>query len=166
MELDAVREIARLISDGDEAVLAELTGCVEDTAAYFAAHSDRFAERCIFEAEDWAQIRWLGMVDILETHGHVCERDWKDEKEDFFYFLQNLKGTKRLGLEMREEWLDKSGDIPAWCAVLGEKWAEHRCCVAAISIDSDSYVLFPCKLDVLEQLERLAAQTAYCIEKV
>ena len=31
------------------------------------------------------------MVDTLEKYNYVCERDWKDEFEDFIYFLSNLK---------------------------------------------------------------------------
>ena len=85
-------EIGRIISGGDEAVLEELTACVTNPAAYFAAHAARYMERSIDSAGEPDLIRWIGMVDILEEHNFVCERDWKDEKEDFAYFFGNLAG--------------------------------------------------------------------------
>lgn len=165
MERRALLDIAEIISDGDGAVLEELARCVGDPGAYYAAHCARYEERGVYSAGDAEQICWLGMVDILESRGHVCERDWKDEKPDFLHFFSGLAGTKRLGLEIRGEWLAEDGDIQSWCGVLDGKWAPLHCC-AAIGIDSDSYVLFPCRLDTLERLTRLAEQTAYCIEKV
>ena len=106
------------------------------------------------------------MVDILEEHNFVCERDWKDEKEDFAYFFGNLVGTKRFGLELDPGWLDEDGDIEQWCGILNEKWAPHQCCAGAININSDSFVLFPCPLSQLEQLKKLAETTDYSIERV
>ena len=43
---------------------------------------------------------------------------------------------------------------------------KKRICSAAIGIDSDSFVLFPCTLAQLERLRRLAETTDYSIEKV
>ena len=166
MERETLIEIGRIISDGDEAVLEELTACVTNPAAYFAAHAARYMERSIDSAGEPDLIRWIGMVDILEEHNFVCERDWKDEKEDFAYFFGNLAGIKHFGLELDPGWLDEDGDIEQWCGILNEKWAPHQCCAGAINIDSDSFVLFPCPLSQLEQLKKLAEATDYSIERV
>lgn len=88
MEHEELLEIARIISDGDEAVLKEMSGCLTDTEAFYEARRERYEERCVDAGDDPLKIRLLGLVDILEEHGYVCERDWKDEKEDFFYFFQ------------------------------------------------------------------------------
>ncbi len=166
MERETLIEIGRIISDGDEAVLEELTACAADPAAYFAAHEEQYRERAIDSPEEPDLIRWIGMVDILEARNFVCERDWKDEKEDFFYFFSNLAGIRRLQLEMDPDWLDEDGDIEQWCGILDEKWSSRQCCAAAIGIDSDSFVLFPCTLAQLERLRGLAETTDYSIEKV
>ena len=166
MEHKELLEIAQIVSHGDEAVLSELTRCLTDQDVYFSAHQERYEERGIESDAEPEQIRWLGLVDILEENNYVCERDWKDEKEDFVYFFSNLSGVKRLKLEVDPDWLDESGDIEAWCRILDEKWAGQQCCAAAINIDSDSYVLFACTLEDLARLEPLAQVTDYSIEKV
>ena len=143
--------------------MEEVAACAADTAGFFAAHRERYEERCMDEDRDPRDIRWIGLVDILEAHNHVCERDWKDEKPDFLYFLQHLRGMERLGLTVQEDWLDEDGDIPAWCEVIAERWKPQGCRVGTIGIDSDSYVLFPCQCDELERLSALAAQLGQCI---
>ncbi len=159
-----VLEIAKLISSGDEAVLKDVSACTEDPAGWFTAHQDRYRERCILSPDDPELIQWLGLVDILEEHGWVCERDWKDELEDFSYFVQNLHGFQKLGLELDPDWLDEDEDIPARCGVLTEKW--EGVCVAAIDIDSDSYVLFPATAPQFAQLQKLAGEIGHCIDAV
>ena len=155
-------EIAAIISNGDEAVLQEVAACTSDPAGYFAAHQERYEERGVDAPDDLGLVQWLGLVDILEEHGWVCERDWKDELEDFSYFVQNLHGFQQLGLELDPDWLDEDEDISAWCGVLTEKW--EGVCVAAIDIDSDSYVLFPTSTAQLADLQRLAGEIGHRID--
>ena len=102
-------------------------------------------------------------MDILEPYEYVCELDWKDAKEEFLYFLEHLKGMKRLGLELQEDWFSEEDDISIWSRILDEKWKPQQCCLACIDINSDSYVLFPCGLAEAEQLKTLAAQLGRCI---
>ena len=143
-----VVELARVISSGDEAVLRDITACTEDPADWFTSHQDRYRERCILSSDDPELIQWLGLVDILEEHGWVCERDWKDELEDFSYFVQNLHGFQKLGLELDPDWLDEDEDISAWC---GEYVL-------------DSYVLFPTSTAQLADLQRLAGEISHRID--
>jgi hypothetical protein len=159
-----VAEIARIISSGDEAVLRDITACTEDPASWFTAHQNRYEERGVDSVGDLDLVQWLGLVDILEEHGWVCERDWKDELEDFSYFLQNLHGFQKLGLELDPDWLDEDEDISAWCGVLTEKWAVQGVRIAAIGIDSDSYVLFPATAPQFDELQRLAGEIDQCID--
>lgn len=161
-----VLEIAKLISIGDEAVMADIASCTGDPAAWFETHRDRYEERGVDSADDTEQVQWLGLVEILEEHGWVCERDWKDELEDFSYFLQNLRGFQQLGLELNRDWFDADGDIPAWCGILTEKWAARGIRVAAVGIDSDSYVLFPAAPAQLTELQKLAGEIGQSIDYV
>ena len=161
-----VLEIAKLISSGDEAVMADITACTGDPAAWFQTHEDRYRERGVTSADDLELVQWLGLVDILEEHGWVCERDWKDELEDFSYFVQNLHGFQKLGLELDPDWLDEDGDISEWCGVLAEQWSAQGVRMAAIDIDSDSYVLFPASAGQLAALQTLAEEIGQDIQDV
>ena len=159
-------EIARLISRGDEAVLRDLTACTGDPTAWYDAHQGQYFERSITSAKDPELVQWIGLVDILEEHGWVCERDWKDELSDFLYFVENLNGFQALGLYICPDWFDADGDIPAWCKILTEKWTSQGVRIAVIGIDSDSYVLFPYPVSQLPTLQRLAGEIGQCIDFV
>ena len=152
-------EIGKAISADDKVVAAEIEKCVKDTEAYFEENEERFEERGMEQEdmeEDAEEVRWIALVDILEVNGYVCERDWKDELEDFVQFVGNLKGTKSRELPIKFEWFDEDGDVAEWCKVLDEKWADKGVCVAAIDIESDSYVLFPYEVEELGKLCELA----------
>ena len=158
-----LEEIARIIAPGDEEAWQAVRACANDPEAFFAAHCITFDERCIDDASDRDKIRWLGLVDILEERGHVCERDWKEEKVDFLYFVGQLSGIAQSGLSLDAAWLEEEGDIPAWCAVIDAHWKEAGAGMACIDIDSDSYVLFPCQTAAREKLEHLAAKIGHRI---
>ena len=159
-------EIAQAISGGDAAVLKDISACTEDPLAWFEAHQDRYEERSVDSDSDVELIQWLGLVDILEEHGWVCERDWKDELEDFSYFVQNLRGFQKLGLELDQDWLDEDEDISAWCGVLAEQWSAQGVRMAVIGIGSDSYVLFPASVGQLTALQTLAKEIGQYIQDV
>ena len=168
-EKNRIVDIAKEISVNDKAVIAEMEKCLNDTELYVEENEDRFLERGIEVEEvedDVEEVRWIAMVDILEANGYVCERDWKDELEDFVYFVGNLKGTKSRGLSIEAEWFEEEADVVEWCAVLDEKWAAEGVGVAAIDIDSDSYVLFPYEVEVLDKLCDLAEQLERRIDLV
>lgn len=154
-------EIARIISGGDEATLLEADVCVTAPTAWFSIHEQEYRDRGISHiqrADDLYLIQWLGLVDLLEKYNHVCERDWKDEKEDFVYFLSHVSGIKRLGLNIQNTWFDETDEIQTWCSILNKKWQPQQCCMAVMDINSDSYVLFPCRLSDLTRLQNLAAR--------
>ena len=158
---EAYVAIAAAISADDKAVIARMKDCVSNTKAYVQKNEERFEERG-FEIEDLEdeeeEIRWLALVDILEENEYVCERDWKDELEDFVYFVGNLKSVKARALPLEKEWFDEEGNVVDWCKVLDEKWKDLGCCVAAIDIDSDSYVLFAYDVDKVDKLCELAEE--------
>ena len=154
-------EIAQIISGGDEAVLQEVAACAQDPKGWFESHQERYGERSVDSSDDPDLVQWLGLVDILEAHSWVCERDWKDELEDFLYFLQQLKGCQALQLTLDPDWFDEDDDISTWCGILSENW--EGVCVAAIDIDSDSYVLFPVAFPQLAQLQKLAEEIGHRI---
>lgn len=101
---------------------------------------------------------------LLEAKGYVCIRDWKDERSDFVHFVGELTGTKNLGLELCEDWLDEDGDVGQWLDLLNKKWGPEGCCAGVLGTDSDSYAIFVCRTTERDRLSALAAQADEAIE--
>ena len=161
---DPIIEIARTVSQGDETVLAQAALCSADIKKYFFQNISSYEERGIDGTTDESTLKWIGLVDILINANYLCERDWKDESSDFIYFMQNLNTTKALQLDIDEQQLDSSGDIPQWCETLDALWEQQGVCIAAFDIDSDSYVLFPCKASDLPELQQYASESGRRID--
>lgn len=154
----AIQTITAMISKDDSTVLKRIKACLEDTEAYFHEYADIFLERGIeeFDQIPLREIQWIAMVDILAEHMYVCERDWKDELDDFLHFIGELKETKAKALPLETEWFDEDGDISEWSAIIDVKWKSSGMCLADIDIESDCYILFPCENDKLNELKTLA----------
>lgn len=151
---EAITEITRIITAGDDAVLQE-AAALADIQKYYAEHKGWFADLGLDDSIDPAQLQWLALIYILEEHNYVCERDWKDEKDDFVFFFSSLKGIKTYNLAIDPDWFNMEESIAEWCAVLKEKWSAQGCFAAVFDINSDSYVLFPCKADDFARLQPL-----------
>ena len=147
------QEITQLLTDDSE-VRSRLTSCFESPKAYFKQYADRYDERGISEEVDEATIKWLAIADELLAVDTVIELDWKTDKDEFLYQLTPLATKQTLDLE--ENWFDEDDDILTWCKILDERWAGHDFCLACMDINSDSYVLFICKRDILEKLVTLS----------
>lgn len=160
-----VMVISGIITCEDSLVMEEIKELVADTKAYFDTHREQYEERGIDEFDDMEENEacWLGMVDILEKNEYVCERDYKDEKEDFITFVSRLNGVKQASLSLNEDILDEEADVQKWCDVIDRNWEENGYCIAAIDIGSDSYVLFPAKLKELSRLNKNAEKAGYRI---
>ena len=162
-----IYKIAAEISNNDAAVLEEINECLSDIKKYFAENVELYKERGItrddMENGEENFIQWIGMVDILFKHHYACERDWKDELEDFLYFMRELEGVKSNHLTLEEDWFDEGDDVAKWCGIIDRKWAPLGMCAAAIDIDSDSYVIFPCNINVLQKLQEYTGETDFGI---
>lgn len=102
---------------------------------------------------------WLIMVDTLEKYNYVCERDWKDEFEDFIYFLSNLK---TFDIDINNNVFNKDESIIEWCTIIDGKYEPK--CIGCIDIDSDSYVLFVSNNDEINELKRLSREISKKID--
>ena len=162
----AIQTITAIISGNDSSVLEKVKDCLRYTESYFKEYANAFSERGIEEFDDLPlrELQRIAVVDILAENLYVCERDWKDEIDDFLYSVGELKGTKEQALPLKTEWFDSDGDISEWSAIIDGKWKSFGMCLAGIDIESDSYVLFPCKIDKLNELETLAKVVSYRID--
>lgn len=165
-EMEMKQELLKImecVTDGNQELMKELEECITDTTNYYKSHQEAFEERGMEEDEEKEWIQWIALVDILERENYVAERDWKDYKEDFLYYIGNLNGIKSKGLKIDSNWLDEDGEITEWLEILDKKWEKEGIAVFAFDIDSDSYVLFPCAIEKFEQLEEWAEEAGFRI---
>ncbi|MBD5136582.1 MAG: hypothetical protein HDT39_11585 [Lachnospiraceae bacterium] len=163
-------KIVECVTDGNKELMEEMEGCISNTMNYYKSHQEEFESRGIEEDEveegemEEDEIQWIALVDILIKGGYVTECDWKVEKEDFLYNINNLNKLKSKGLKAEDKWLDEDGEITEWLEILDKKWEKEGIVMSAFDIDSDSYVLFPCETDKFEQLKDWAEEDGYRIE--
>lgn len=154
-DVESYRKMVTLLIENTE-VRSNLEFCLESPQQYYKEKADIYEERCIDGNQEDKTIIWIGMVDEMLSGNEAIELDWKTDAEDFFYEMKSLANRHRL--EIQEDWFKKDDDIPTWCELLDEKWADKQFCVGAMDIDSDSYVLFVCRTEVLKQLSELGKQ--------
>lgn len=146
------KKIAELMTD-DMEVRERLSACFLSPGKYYNEHAEQYEDRGFEGDEPEDKISWIGLANEMIACGTAVELDWKTDKEEFSGQMKGLADRHQLAL--REDWLKADGDIPVWCAALDEKWAEADFCAAAMDIDSDSYVIFICKREVLKKLQAL-----------
>lgn len=145
-------EIAELITT-DKKIISNLKMCFESPMEYLEENIDRYDERGVDEFDGIDTVVWIGIADELIENGYAVELDWSEGLDEFLSQIKVLADKNNLKLE--EDWFDEDENIPVWCDNLDEKWAESGFCVGAMDIDSDSYVMFICKVDTLDKLIEL-----------
>lgn len=159
-------EIVNIVSSGDDKILESAGQCIENTAEYYNDHIDNYQSRGLSDTDETPFLQWIGCIDLLIKNHYVCECDWKEDKGEFLYAVNSLRQISALSLEIDSKWLDEAQSVPQWCETLEEKWKKSDCVMAAFDIDSDSYVMFPCKKEELETLSELAAHLGCRIDHV
>lgn len=151
---NSIINISKVISHNDSEVINEINNLMNNKDNYIKNNERGIDENC-----STSILFWLIMVDTLEKYNYVCERDWKDEFEDFIYFISNLK---TFNLDINNDIFNKDESITEWCKIIDSK-CEPKC-IGCIDIDSDSYVLFVSNNDEINELKRLAREISKKIE--
>ena len=138
-----------MLTDNQTAI-SKLARCFDSPKTYFDENAERYDERCIEADEEKDKIVWIAIVDELIESGDVIELDWKEGFEEFIAQMKNLADNNNLDLQ--ENRFNKGGNILAWCEILDEEWNSQGFCVGAMDIDSDSFVMFVCRRETLENL--------------
>lgn len=149
-------DITDIIAPGDATVQKLVEEIVADPTGVFRSGRYHLEERGM-EEEFEDEIRWLGMVEILLEQGYVCELDYKETPDVVISSVTTLKGMERLGLTLNESALEAQKYVADWCRFIDRQWEDMDCCLGCIDIESDSYVLFPCKHTELKRLSVIAA---------
>ena len=144
---EAYFEIVKQIAPDDPEVLLALREGFSHPEAYADRHRERLQKEYWLEPEELSQcVRdpWWLMLDILQRYGSVCVRDWKDEWQDFRFFLCQTKRAQQEEIVIQESDLafSENGDIRQWCSRLDEKLAERNLVVENIDTESDAYAVF------------------------
>ena len=156
-------EIIKIASLQNDEILRQAQECIENTSEYYKDHREDFEARGLFVKDELSFLQWIGCIDLLINNEFACECDWKEERDEFVFQISFLQGIDTLALEIDSEWFDQNQAIPEWCEILDEKWKKSNCVVAAFDIDSDSYVMFPCRKDDIKKLSELAEGFGYRI---
>lgn len=143
----------------DEALIAELKSCAENPKKYFSENAERYEERWFEGNESDDKIIWIGIADAMISAGEAVELDWKAELEEFLWNVREL--SDKHSLELRDEWFEENDDIPKWCKLLDDRWRERDFCIAAMDIDSDSYVMFVCRTDMQASLAAFSKELGH-----
>ena len=145
-------QIAKIISHDDEKVIKEVAELIDNPITYFENHKSEYSERWINDSNNIDTIIWIGLVDCLIKNKYACERDYKDELDDFIYFMNEMNYDTKLNKES----LSPDGYVAEWCAEIDKKLQTDNLCIGGIDIDSDSFVMFICNNDKLEELDQIA----------
>ena len=161
----SVKDITDIIAPGDDLVEYFMADLTSNPMKFFDESHYELEERSV-QREDEDSVIWLGMVEVLLEQGYACELDYKESLDEFVASVKSLKGAERLGLSMDEAWFDPEKDVPDWCKTLDDQWKGNGCCMGFIDIDSDSYVIFPCTLSELDDLQEIASDIDHWITYV
>lgn len=151
---NAIINISKIISHNNNEVINEIVSIMNNRENYIKNSERGIDENCSTDI-----LFWLIMVDTLEKYNYVCERDWKDEFEDFIYFLSNLK---TFDIDISNDIFNEDESIVEWCKAIDSKYEPK--CIGCIDIDSDSYVLFVSNNDEINELKRLSREISKKID--
>ncbi len=151
---NSILHISKIISHNDSTVINEISNLMNNKDIYIKKSEREIDENCSANT-----LFWLIMVDTLEKYNYICERDWKDEFEDFIYFLSNLKN---FDIDINYDIFNKDESIIEWCQIIDSKYEPK--CIGCIDIDSDSYVLFVSNNDEINELKQLSAEISKKID--
>ncbi|MBQ8195763.1 MAG: hypothetical protein IJZ47_10400 [Oscillospiraceae bacterium] len=148
-----IKDIAAIICGGDTNVLKAIDDMLSNPKKYFKRNSDRYDDRGIDaeeiqdimadgDADEQAELFWLGMVDELIEGGYVAELDYKCSKDELLNALSELNyPTLKNTVGSTDMLSSAADDISTLCNEISKLMA-GTAKIGYIDIDSDSYPLF------------------------
>ncbi|MBR3629789.1 MAG: hypothetical protein IKN55_04865 [Oscillospiraceae bacterium] len=151
-------EILKLIG-GIPAVEA-FSYALDSPQGWYHEHSAAYEARGIPFFSGIGRLLWVGMTDLLLSGGCLVELEHKAGLAEFLGAVRHIAED----LPVEEAWFREEHSLPRWCAMLDRKWWDTGCCMGAIDIGSDSYVLFITTRVTLGRLRDLAKELGECID--
>lgn len=141
-------EVASIISGGDEEIISLIQEAVEDPHAFYEKYyEDEILEDLIYpdDIEIYSKKELMQdiLLEVLIVKNVMCERDWKDELEDFLYFVGNMETTKKFGINLYATPFEfnPDQDICTWIYQVNEHLKSSEYALAETDTDSDCYHL-------------------------
>lgn len=163
-------EIVRIITNDNAEVMEEIKEGFIYPQKYIEKHYEHLSQDYMLndkEIKNYTMDKWRLMVDLLEQHNFVCIRDWKDELQDFLYFLFQTKRAVSENLEKDKlnlnSILSEEGNLSQWSGIIDEKLTDKNLVIGHIDTDSDQYTLFLCTRQELASLKECASSVGHII---
>jgi hypothetical protein len=166
---DAFASLAALLSGGDSAVREAVVQAADDPAAYLETYEET-SER-LWDVEDPARdprLPWLALVDRLLAVLRAVEIDWHSAKADVEWSLAQLIVWPRVPDVTRRAIAALAADASAIETLqeIARLVADDGLRLAAMDIDSDSYVLLLLGTADYEQATAIADKLGFVLRDV
>lgn len=166
---DAFASLAALLSAGDAAVGKAVAQAVEDPDGYLETFEET-GER-LFDVDEPARdprLPWLALVDRLLAKLRAVEVDWHTAKADIDWNLEQLPAYGRVPDVTRRAIaaLSDSGSAIETLQEIARLLADDGLRLAAMDIDSDSYVLLLLSDTEYEQATAIADTLGFVLRDV
>ena len=158
---EVYKEIFSIIADHHESIVEEVAYCIENPRIFAKKNDELFDARGVnSQTAAEFKIKWLGCVEIMLRHGCAVEFDHNVDFDTFYERFGELDVVKSRGVLPSDDDIYLDYGINNWFAAIDRCWMKSGLCVGAVDIDSDSYVVFVCTAEQLDQLGRLAEKVA------
>lgn len=169
---EAYVEIARIISENDSEVVGLIEEALQNPYEFYNKHcEDELLGELLYsiDIEEVNPKELMGdiLLIVLESKNYLCFRDWKDELEDFVFFVGDMVTAKKHKLNPEEMPIefDEEKDIAVWIYQINNHLKNSPFILAAIDIDSDSYQLTYIKREDFAHLGELIKQIGFELDR-
>lgn len=169
---EAYVEIAKIISENDQEVVELMEEAVQDPYEFYNKYcEEELLEELLYgvDIEEVKPEELMGdiLLSVLEHKNYLCFRDWKDELEDFVFFVGNMVTAQKHKLNPEEMPIefDEDKDIAVWIYQINNYLKDSPFILAAIDIDSDSYQLTYIKREDFKPLAKLIEEIGYELDR-
>ena len=166
----ALLSLAAVLAPSDPTIIQSIAAALETPAAYVSKHeatAERFPD--LQNTDNEHLLPWIALADELKERNIAMELDWRTDREDLIWNLQQLAPYRQLSPNVREsiESLDMhDSQTVVWLRALAKVMEVDGFIVATMDIDSDSYVTLLLKKDVYFNAAERARQLGYRIDDI
>ena len=161
---NTILTIARMISGSDRDLIESIKAYLDDAETYLDNNKGFFEQREGVDLEDTELVSWIALIKELKLARYVYEFKWKEDLDKFLSTLKESEEVKMKDLPLIKEWFSPDETVVEWCEILDKKWESFGVCIAAIDLDCDSYILFPCDMVKFHNLNALSQITKHRID--
>lgn len=163
-------ELAVLLAPADATIERDVRTAIEQPASYLQAHevtSGRLGSSK--QPAGDRHLPWLALVDELIARHCAVELDWRVDKDDLLWSLEQLQGYPQLSATTRASIAELRNDDALtvnWLRAVAGQTAHDGMIIAVMDIDSDSYVTLLLKHDDYHRAAQLARRLGFVLADI